>query len=163
MKKIRIIAALLLAVTVLGCFAGCGKEEINLDKKVLTPDEFMDIMVAEGYNIYDITAQTTDFTDIETVYAATTGEELYQIEFIKMVDVEAAEALFTGNKVGLEQYKEANAYTDYDLDLANFSTYKINVIGRYVVVSRVEDTLIFINAPEAFKDEIDRIVKVLGY
>ena len=162
MKRVRFISALLLVLAIISCFVGCDNGN-ELDKTVLTPDQFMDIMVAEGYNIYDITAQTTDFEDIETVYAATTGEELYQIEFIKMADEESAEALFTGNKVGLEQYKEENAYIDYDLSLANFSTYKITVVERYVVVSRVEDTLIFINAPEEFKDEIDRIVSLLGY
>jgi len=164
MKKFRLFAAILLAALALS-LCGCSNSGSgnDIDKKVLTPDEFMDIMVAEGYNIYDISSQLTIYEDIETVYVATTGDELYQIEFYKLCDEEAADALFVGNQVMFEEYKSGAAYTDYDLSLANFAIYKLTVNGRYMVISRVENTMVYVDAPVEFKDDIDAALKALGY
>lgn len=163
MKKIRFIAVAVI-LSMLFCLTACGdSDNTDLNKKVLTPDDFESLMFEQGYNIYDITAQVVDYDEIQTVYVATTGDELYQIEYIELVDEKSAYALFVGNQVMFEECKDGDDFTEYDLELANFNEYHLTSSGRFMMLLRVENTLIYVDAEDQFQTEIEAALDAIGY
>ena len=47
--------------------------------------------------------------------------------------------------------------------MGNTSRYTLKANSKYKVISRIENTFIFINAPQEKSEEIDKILKELNY
>lgn len=159
MKKTKyVLISLLCIVTLLG-FTGCGK-----NKTSISADEFCSIMEDKGFLTTDSTAQYATSNDISESYIAISSNYAYQIEFIVLDSDSAAQSMFSTNKSIFESEKNssgsnANTFTE----LANYSKYTLLANGKYKVVSRIDNTLIFVNANSDYKEEINSILEELGY
>ncbi len=47
--------------------------------------------------------------------------------------------------------------------MKNYSTYSLTTNGKYKYLSRIDNTLIYIDASDDYKDAIKDIIKELGY
>lgn len=151
MKK-RILGVLLV-VGMLLVLSGCSKKE------AITADGFQSVMEDSGYTITDVTGQFKG-QPVDSVQLATKDD--YQIEFFVVPTVDQAQNAYNQNKSTFEN-EEKSSSTKKSAEMKNFSYYTMTSGGVYYVVSRVDNTFIYLHAPEKYKDQISEIISELGY
>jgi len=128
------------------------------EKEKISAKSFKKNMEDKGYTLYDVTDQYEGYAD--KVYIAKKSD--CRIEFYDATTLENAVVMFNTSKSQFEMQKGNNsAYSS--VNGKNFSTYKLQTNGKYKYLSRVEDTLIYIDVDEEYKDTIKDIIKELGY
>lgn len=157
MKKTKYLLVSLLCLMTVICFAGCGK-----NKKAISPDEFCTKMEKKGFITTDSTSQYATSKEITESYIAFSKGYEYQIEFVVLDSADAATRMFNQNKSIFESEKNG-ANSNTSVELANYSKFTLLVNGKYKVVSRIDNTLIYINADSKYKDDITSILDELGY
>ena len=86
----------------------------------------------------------------------------YQIEFFVVENVDVAVSSYNLNKETFEKSK-GNKTVETKKTMGNTSRYTLKANSKYKVISRIENTFIFINAPQEKSEEIDKILKELSY
>ncbi|MGI6366377.1 MAG: hypothetical protein ACOX2G_11775 [Bacillota bacterium] len=151
MKKLITLLLLALVLTTVGC----GFK----DRTPLTAGQFADKMEAAGFQIVDATNQF-EAGVVEAVYLAV-GEN-YQIEFYVVPTVDQAQRAFEQNKADFEAAKGSTS-TNKSAEVKNYSYYAQTSAGTYSVVSRTDNTFIYVVADDEYKKEISEILSDLGY
>lgn len=150
MKKIYTI---IIGIMMIFLILGCGK------KDPVTAEKFKNIMNSNGYTVVDITSKYSP-SQINNVMIA--QKDGYQIEFFDVKNIDIAVSSFNTNKDKFEKSK-GNAAIQTSKSVGNSSRYTLKANSKYKVVSRIENTFIYINAPSEKVDEIDTILKKLNY
>ncbi len=149
------LKALLLYALVIALFlTACGS------KTALTNNQFIEKMESAGYQTVDAANQFGE-GEVEAVSLAI-KEGKYQIEFYVLPSNDQAVSAFNGNKSDFEQMK-GNGASSGELSGSNYNYYGLSTDEGYYVVSRVDNTMIFINTSAQYKDEIKEILKEIGY
>ena len=129
-------------------------------KKKIDTKKFIEICDRYELKHYDLSKQITD----EKVKEATIGEsiDLWQIEFY----------ILNSNRDAKEMYKK-NLDTYNTFAKGSVSSSKRSFIGyneftvvtnyRYYHVCRVKNTLLFVNVPMEYQNDVKEIIKKLGY
>lgn len=156
MKKLKTSALIFLCLLTAFSFGGCAKKE------PITSQMFSDTMTQNGYTIVDIKEQYSDIEFITEAYLAVDESESYQIEFYVLTDNDRAENMFEGNKQEYEQNK-GSSYTGNSYNVGNHSKYTLTADGMYVLISRIDNTMIFVKSAADYKDAVNDAVDVLGY
>ena len=138
------------------CCTGCG------NKTAITTEKFSSTMQEKGFYITDVTEQFSAYEFVNAVTIATEPSGNYQIEFYDLADTENAIASFNTNKETFEQYKGSSS-TESSVDVNNHSSYSLTSNGKYMCVSRIDNTMIYVDVPENFKKEVKEIIDKLGY
>lgn len=160
MKKSIIIGILVFILIMVGA-AVMLVTSLNKEKVSITAEEFNTIMTSNGYKMTDATSQLADYgASVIKVYIA--QKPGYQIEFYELATEEYAEQSFLGNKNNFEESK-ASASSNVGLNGKNYNTYMLSSAGKYKYISRINNTMIYINADGEYKQEIKDIMKILGY
>ena len=155
-KRIIVLALAAVMLCSMFCAAGCGA------KTSITADEFKSLMEAKGNTVGDSSDYFSDDDSMTHVYVALIGNGSYQIDFYETDSPAAAERLFADNKSLFEKYAgKGSSHTS--ASAANYDSYKLTVGGYYKVLSRIDNTLLYVNAREEYKDEINSILDELGY
>ena len=150
-KKILLVLLYLCFVLTLG---GCGK------KTVLTTEQFKNVTEQRQMTTADVSSQYSSYEYVKEATVATNGN--YQIEFYVLDNEENAGKMFDINYNSFESYKgTTSAYSEYNL--SNYHTYSLATNGKYYYIARVDNTLLYVNAEDEYKEEIKTIVKNLGY
>jgi hypothetical protein len=151
LKKVIFLFLLALVLT----SAGCGFK----NRTPLTADEFVTKMEAEGFTLVDATDQFEPGI-VEAVQLAV-GED-YQIEFYVVPTVEQAQRAFEQNKADFEA-AQGSSSSHKSVEVKNYSYYSQTSAGLYAVVSRTDNTFIYVVADAEYKKEINEILSDLGY
>lgn len=153
MKRIKKIAVVLLVGVSLLLMTACAAKE------ALAVTAFNEIMGEAGYSIKDVT-ETINVDYVETISLAV--KEDYQLEFYVFDDKDSAVSVFEQSR----SVFEANA-GDVSATLAknigNYNFYSSNSDGIYRMVARIDNTMLYVVADAAYKEEITKMVKELGY
>ena len=150
MKKASIIVlVVLLTLSVWGCSS----------KTPITANEFQAKMTAAGFEIIDAYDQLGG-GDAEAALIAINDD--YQIEFYVVPTEAQAITAFNQNKRNFEDAK-GNSSSNTSVALANYGVYKLSTGGMYYVISRIDNTFIYIVTDAANKASVDENLKVLGY
>lgn len=160
MKKfvIVVIAVIILLVAILGMvFMNLSKEKTSISSL-----DFKNIMQEKGYTISDATGQFADFDYVQQVYVAQNINLNYQIEFYEFSDDAYAIEFYNNNREIFESSK-SSASTETSSDLKNSSKYTLSSNGKYMVVSRINNTAIYVDVPDDNRDTVKKILKELGY
>lgn len=159
MKKIKSLLAISICLISLACFTGCGK-----NKTAISADEFCEKLENKGYLIEDSTSQYDSYEQINESYIALSDDYEYQIEFIVLDSESDASSMYSYNKEKFELAKEdSDIQSHSEVNLANYSKYELSVNGTYKILSRIDNTLIYIDTNSEFKEEIKEILDDLGY
>ena len=86
----------------------------------------------------------------------------YQIEFFVTENKDYAVGSYNLNKEKFEKTK-GNNMIETQKSIGNVSKYTLKSNSTYKVVSRIGDTFIYVNAPGAKTEEINEVLKKLGY
>lgn len=146
----------------LACFAllfvitGCG------NKKSLTSEEFITKLKDSGYSIQDATGQFAGYDNISQVTLAISPDSSYQIEFYELSNSDNAVAFFNNNKTKFENSK-GSASAETSVDIGNHSKYTLLTDGYYKLVSRINNTVIYLNVPASYKSNVNKVLKEIDY
>lgn len=151
MKKTILLIIILLATFLL---TGCGDT-----KQPLNSETFKEKLERKGFSIVDQTAEgKVSSSTIESYYIATSSQNDYQIEFYIYTNESSAQAYYARQRDrlgGQGQYHELN--------IGNYSKYTQLCNGKYTVVSRVGSTVLETATTDVYRNEINDILKEIGY
>ena len=159
MKKALIIIGIILLVIV-----GIGLivfNSLNVEKQPLTADMFLARLQSKGYKMTDTTSQFAQYGSLMTKsYAA--QKSGYQIEFYQLSNEENAIMMYNTNKAKFESQK-TNASTSTTAGMNNYAKFSLTTNGKYKYVSRIDNTLVYLDVEETYKGEVKDIMKEIGY
>jgi len=158
MKKIvKIGIGILLAIIIAGIllFSILNKEKISITAK-----EFKNIMERKEYTVADATSQFEEYEFVKKVYIATDGK--YKFEFYEFSSDEDAINFYNNNKSIFENQKGNSSGETY-INGKNYSKYTLTTDGKYKCVSRINNTAMFINIENEYKDDLKEVLKDLDY
>ena len=145
----------------IGCFlillilTGCG------NKKVITTNDFKDITSNYGCASTDVLSQYAAYPYVKEATIAQNFEG-WQVEFYVLDNVSNAKGMFETNKNNFIA-KKANSSLETSANLGNYSSYSLTSGGYYMHVCRVDNTLLFVNVSENYKDKVKSLIDELGY
>lgn len=135
---------------------------INKEKQSISANTFETTMRNKGYAITDATSQFAEYDYVEQVYIAGNNEVDYQIEFYELSDDSYAQSFYANNQSKFETSK-GNTATQKNASAKNYSKYELTANGKYQVVSRIDNTVIYVDVDNTYKDKVQDILKELGY
>ena len=135
----------------------------NHKKTPISADEFYKTCSNKGYEMVDSVDQYDSIFGegvVEESYIAL-GEN-HQIEFLDFADADDAVRVYKGEEEYLETLKGSGSAST-SVSFNSYSKCTLTSNGKYHCVSRIEDTMIYIDIDEDYKDEVKETVKELGY
>jgi len=134
----------------------------NLNKEPITVSDFKDIMEEKDFEIMDIKEQFEAYDYIEKAYIALKEDYDYQIEFYRLDEEEDAINFYETNKEKFEDSK-GTSEIETKVSMGNNSKYTLKTNGEYKVVSRIENTVLYVDVDDKYEDEVKEILKEIGY
>ena len=153
MKKYRIYLIIVMCLFIVGCGS-------NSTRNVKTLEEFETIAINEGFEIKDTSQRYASASYIEEAMIARYDE--IEVEMIRYTTTDYAEqvqeqhidSFITLKSTGATAEKEkGNNYYDFAL-ISN---------GRYMVTTRVDNTLIFAKVLVEEREIVDNLINLMGY
>lgn len=151
MKKKIILLSTFLFVAIF--LTGCG------NKKAITTRDFKNITEQSGFSTID----TKDQFEENSIIEATLAYNLdYKIEFYVLNSDASAKGMFEHNK-GIFESRKSGVSKYTSTNIGNSSTYMLQSGGYYMYLSRIDNTLLYVNVLDKYKDTIREVIKDLGY
>ena len=135
---------------------GCVK------KTAITTEDFKS--KTQNYSLIsqDVSAQYAEHNDIvkeATVAMDTAG---WQIEFYVLATATDAKNMYQTNYEKFSKTNDAANVTS-EVNMMNYSTYSLTTTDSYKYISRVDNTLLYVDVNISAKEEVKAIVEALGY
>lgn len=152
MKKISVYLLIIMCVFL----TGCG----NKEKVATTIDTF--ITTAEGNN-FTVTDNMETYKNVDYIVDSkiATLDDI-QIEIVKYSDSDSAIKVQNSQIESFALLKNTVAHEEKDKG-KNYYRYVLVSNGRYMISSRVDDTLIFSKTLLENKEEVEKVLNSLGY
>jgi len=150
---------LTLALVIVCLTAGCQKS-----RTAISADTFTAKAEEAGYTVQNVAEQFSE-GDVNDYLCAIKGIEPvidYQIEFAVLHTVDQAKQAYQVNVAVFDSKKGASSSYS-TVTLGNYSCYYLTTNGRYYVISRTDNTFIYVDADAKYKKEIDAFLKKIGY
>lgn len=149
---IWIIVALLVGVVALS----------SKSKPSISATEFATKMKQNGYAITNASEQFAQYDYVKNVYIAGNENISYQIEFYELSNDTFAESFFEKNKAIFQSQKES-ASAETNLNGKNYSKYTLSTGNKYRAISRIDNTVVYLEVDSSYKNEVQNILNELGY
>lgn len=119
-------------------------------------------MEDQGFTLVDVTHQFSQFDYVKKVYVALSEDGDYQIEFFETEDDSKAIEMFNLNNNKFENNK---GYTSAQNEIKgkNYSKFELSSNGKYMVISVINNTGVYLDVDSKYKSEVKDILKDLGY
>lgn len=157
-KTLLIIGIVIVALAAIGFV---GFTMLNKEKTPITANTFNSTMESKGYIMTDSTWQFAQYGNYMTKsYIAQKAG--YQIEFYELSSVENAIDMYNTNKLIFE-LQETDASVSTTANMKNYSKYSLSTNGKYKYLSRIDNTFIYVDVDESYKDIVKDLMKELGY
>ena len=160
MKKSIIIP--LIAVAIIVTIVGIIFINLNKEKTSITASDFYTTMSQKEYNVQDSSNQFSEYNYVKQAYIAVSKNNSYQIEFYELEDDSYATQFYNNIKSIFESSKGTNS-VESNVELKNYSKYTLSSNGKYMIVSRIDNTVIYVNVDNNYKDAVNSLLKDLGY
>lgn len=157
-KKTTIIIIAIIVLIIALCIGAYSL--LNKPKTAISADTFNSSMTDKNYAVVDIINQYNEYDYIKKAYVA--KNDNYQIEFYETSNNDYAIQMYDNNKQTFENEK-SDSSIETTKSAKNYSVYSLTVNGKYKYISRIDNTIIYINADKEYKDEIKEVIKELGY
>ena len=153
MKKLSIYLVIIICLFI----TGCGSDKTRVAK---TLDEFETAATGSGFSVTENEKyySTTDYI-IEAKIA--TYDEI-EVEIIKYSDSETASKVQEQHIESFNLLKSTGAYAEKEKG-SNYYDYALISNGRYMVSTRVDDTLIFAKVFIEEREMVESLINSLGY
>ena len=163
MKKTIIIALIVVAIIITIAVIG-GVLDLNLtkEKTSITASDFYSTMDQKGYILKDAKSQFADYDYVKQVYIAVDSDYTHKLEFYELEDDSYAVNFYKNNKAIFEESK-GNISAENSIEGKNYAKYTLSSNGQYMVVSRINNTVVFVKVEDTYKDAVKKILEELGY
>ena len=150
-KKVSLIVLLgICLITLTGC----------LSKKVMSTDDFTIFAESKEMKVVDAISQ---YEEYEHVTEATIAlAEAWQVEFYVLVDEDSAIGMYDTNVAKFEARKQG-ASSETSAEMLNYDSYSLTTGGNYMYVSRVENTIIYVDVEDEYKEDVKTFIEEMGY
>lgn len=149
----------ILGILMLFTFSACKKEEET--RKPITSDSFETVAESIDYETKDVTKTLSSNKGISKAMVARV-ENKYQIEYYTLDDAEVAQKMYNRNKKRFETQKKSKDKAE-EINSNNYSEYKLTTNGKYKLLSKIDNTLLYADVDEQYKDNVINFAKQLGY
>lgn len=162
-KTLFIILGIILGIFLVFLVSGIALfSSLNKEKKSMTAKEFKTLMQEKGFVVSDATNQFSQYDYVEQVYIAVPSDYSYQIEFYEFSDVDYATSFYNNNKSIFKSSKGNNS-RETSVGIKNYSKYALSTNGKYKVVSRIDNTVIYLNVDSNNKDIVKDLLDEIDY
>lgn len=141
------------------CFIFCIMLISGCDKKVIYADLFREKMEEKGYIVDDVTTTTNEEAVIDALIAYEKDYN-YKIEFIVFKSESIAKLNFASNR---NYFQDTYEIEGKEESYNNYSLFIQETDEKYNKLSRINDTMIYISVDKKYKNEVENIIKELGY
>ena len=141
----------ILGVLMLFTFSACKKEEEV--RKPISSDSFKLVGESDDYEITDVTESLNNNKGIMKALVARVKNK-YQVEYYTLDDSEVAQKMYDRNKKRFESQKNDNDKAEI-VETDNYSEYKL--------LCKIDNTLVYADVDEQYKDSVVEFAKQLGY
>ena len=152
MKKLTLVYLIALSFTIIWT-VGCTK------KHAIDEETFTKIMSEEIFSIQDTTEKNNSPFIIQSF---TAENENFTVEFMITSNDQYAIQIYNQIKNNFES-KKGTVSAQSSLSLKNRASFRLNTGGIYYLVSRIDNTLIFVITESKNKENVDDIIKKIGY
>ncbi len=149
----------ILGVLMLFTFSACKKEEDV--RKPISSDSFKLVGESDDYEITDVTESLNNNKGIMKALVARVKNK-YQVEYYTLDDSEVAQKMYDRNKKRFESQKNDNDKAEI-VETDNYSEYKLLTKGKYKLLCKIDNTLVYADVDEQYKDSVVEFAKQLGY
>lgn len=156
MKSVKKFVLGVVCVLLIFMATGCG------NKTVMSSADFKTNMENKDYVVEDATSQFEAYDYVSQVYVAVNSGFTYQIEFYELSDTDSAVSFFNNNQSIFEDSK-GSVSSESSVSMGNYSKYTLTTDGMYKVLSRVDNTVIYVNVNDEYKEEVQTILEEFGY
>ena len=153
MKKKRILLGLLLiGITLI--LTGCKA------KQAITPEDFTIAANKKEYTIVE-RKLLSNYEEAKTIISAQIKKDNY-IELFELKTEEDANNFYTSNKDHYEKEYKVKTITTENTGI-NYNKYTLTVKNNYIVISRINNTVILVEVDKKYKSEVKEFLKEIGY
>ena len=138
---------------------------LNINKKNITSDEFIELSTKLGYN----TSRLNETTPATVIEFWTAQKNDYEIHFhVTMPNIDKkTKKIITANyfnqiKEEYEILKDSSSKEEH-YSYGSFSKYTLSTDEFYIKVTKIDNTIMFTKVPVQYKDEIIGFFNKLGY
>lgn len=156
MKNLKRTFILIISIFSIVAITGCQ------NKNAITIDEFKTKMNDLGYVLQDAKNQFNKYDFVKEAYIAAESNYNYQIEFYILEDIEQAKKFYENNKIIFEKSKDGVS-THTSINVNNYAKFILETNDKYKLLSRIDNTVIFVNSDLKYKNNINEVLKKLGY
>ena len=149
--SLMVLVITLGAILLTGCFSKIG----------ITAEDFKTTMEGMGYTIVDATSQFSS-SAVNKVYLAVDEGQDYQIEFFELGNVNDAVSSYNTNVSKMENAK-GNISSSSSISGTNFDKKTQTSNGTYWVVSRIDNTFVYVEVDEEYKTAVKSVLEQIGY
>lgn len=160
MKKLLIIA--IIAIVIIVAIVGVIFINLNKEKNSITSSSFYATMSQKGHSVQDSTSQFSEYNYVKQAYIAVSEDYSYKIEFYELLDDSYATSFYNNNKFIFESSK-GNASAETSVGGKNYSKYTLSSNGKYMVVSKINNTVIYVKVDDSYRNTVKDILDELGY
>ena len=157
-----VVVWIVLSMLAVGALLILGIKVATEEKTPITTVEFIDKAREKGLVPADASNQAVQYDYVKKAYIAVEENNKYQIEFYELSDEEMAKAFFNNN-VEVIKTKEGSVTARNEINISNYSKYTSSSTGKCMVVSRIGNTVIYLNVADEYKDTVKNILEELGY
>ena len=155
MNKIKKIGIILTVVVLTFLLTGCGSKSVKTTKDFTA--------LANSYNLSTQNVKESQYASDDSIkegYVAYNNN--WQVEFYVLDSVKTASSNFDTN---VEIFKESKGSTSsyVELEGKNYNSYNLISNGQYMYICRVDNTFIYANVSEEYKDDVKSFIKEFGY
>lgn len=149
MKKfVKIFICFMLVITL----CGCGS------KKALSKDKMNSKLYSLGFDVYDVSDKIED-KSVKTLLSANYRGN-FQIEYYEFKNKDDAKKVFDADK---KELIKSNGDKGKTKEGSNYDRFVQQISDKYAVVTRIDNTLIYVFANVDYKKDIKSNLKKIGY
>ena len=150
-KKLLFVLILLSTLFITGCTT----------KETLEPNQFKTQIEKKGFIVVDQTSAVIHLNaDLTYSYIATTPDQRYAVEYYSFNGESGAQAFYAQKHADVTA---TGGQVSSELNQGNYQKYTLNHNGKYTVISRISNTVVFVHADKNYMEEINIVVKDIGY
>ncbi len=148
-KKIVRIVSLLVVLIICGCSS----------KYALSPSEFKIQMENNKYKVVDV-MDSYQYEGLRKAYKA--FNKNYDITYFKLETKEQAINFYESSQVNLNLNKISNK-KETNISTKYYGKYTLTTSDSYLMLSRIDNTVIYTTLDKKYKDSVKKIIKRIGY
>ena len=152
MKKNKLLLLGIMLLLVTAC---------SISKSEISKEEYTKIAEKNKLIVVDVLDQFAGNEEMESATVAASPEN-WQVEFYVLESKEAAKKMFNKNKEEFEAISNVKKI-ETNINGTNYEKYTQETEGLYMVLTRVDNTLLYVKAPDNAKEPINSFIKELGY